>query len=400
VDFVMWLMLIFVSSWLIAKSCDGFEEAAEYLGRNMTDGMKGATINAIGSSMPELWVTFIYLFLFHDTTGFAGGIGTTAGSAVFNAMVIPALVIMVTLWTVRNAKIQVSRRVIVRDGLTLLTAEFFLIFFLGDVLKWYHGFFLMLLYCSYAAFMLYQHKRNVNGNEDSDDENIDDSDDENIDAPDDENIDAPDDDNEHPLTLAERFFALLKVDLEAVVVGGRPLVTRNAAVLLLLSTSVIAVACWLLVLSCEMIGRTLHLHGYFVAVILAAAASSVPDTILSIKDARKGNYDDAVANALGSNIFDICFALGAPLFIYTLIYGPLTIEASISSHIIELRVLLFILTAIVFFVFYFSKQFTKSIAFLLLFMYGAFVLYVLGRAYGFEFATLISEKLMFISNLY
>lgn len=127
-DFVMWLMLIFVSSWLIAKSCDGFEEAAEYLGRNMTDGMKGATINAIGSSMPELWVTFIYLFLFHDTTGFAGGIGTTAGSAVFNAMVIPALVIMVTLWTVRNAKIQVSRRVIVRDGLTLLTAEFFLIF--------------------------------------------------------------------------------------------------------------------------------------------------------------------------------------------------------------------------------------------------------------------------------
>ena len=26
----------------------------------------------------------------------------------------------------------------------------------------------------------------------------------------------------------------------------------------------------------------------------------------------KGDYDDAIANAIGSNIFDICFALGFP----------------------------------------------------------------------------------------
>ncbi len=52
----------------------------------------------------------------------------------------------------------------------------------------------------------------------------------------------------------------------------------------------------------------------FVAVVLSAAATSVPDTIISIKDARKGNYDDAVSNALGSNIFDIAFALGCPYF--------------------------------------------------------------------------------------
>ena len=47
-------------------------------------------------------------------------------------------------------------------------------------------------------------------------------------------------------------------------------------------------------------------------VIIAAAATSVPDTILSIKDARKGNYNDAISNALGSNIFDICFAFLGP----------------------------------------------------------------------------------------
>jgi len=33
-------------------------------------------------------------------------------------------------------------------------------------------------------------------------------------------------------------------------------------------------------------------------VVLSAAATSVPDTIISMKDARKGNYDDAVSNVL------------------------------------------------------------------------------------------------------
>jgi cation:H+ antiporter len=376
------LLLALVSSWMIARACDGFEEAADYLGRNMTGGMKGATINAIGSSMPELCVTFIYLFLFQDTTGFAGGIGTTAGSAVFNAMVIPALVILATLWTVRNVRIQVSRGVVIRDGLTLLAAEFFLIFFLGETLEWYHGFFLMLIYCSYATWMLYQHRKNSNSSDVSESDDADDA----------------DDANKHPLTASKRLFALLRIDLESVIVGGRTLVTQNAATLLAASTAVIALACWGLVYSCEIIGQSLHMHGYFVAVIVAAAASSVPDTILSIKDAKKGNYDDAIANALGSNIFDICFALGAPLFLYTLINGPLSIGPSIMSHIIELRLLLFLLTVIAFILFVCSKQFTRRTALSLMSLYGLFVLFVIGRAYDFTPATLVAEKLHLIQQ--
>ena len=67
----------------------------------------------------------------------------------------------------------------------------------------------------------------------------------------------------------------------------------------------------------------------FVALNLASAASSFPDTIISIKDAKKGNYDDAISNALGSNIFDVCFALGFPLFIFTLINGPIVMSEDI-----------------------------------------------------------------------
>jgi len=78
---------------IIWRASDGFEAASEYLGRNLTDGVRGATINAIGSSMPELFTTFWFLFGMMDRDGFAGGIGTTAGSAIFNGMIIPAVVI-------------------------------------------------------------------------------------------------------------------------------------------------------------------------------------------------------------------------------------------------------------------------------------------------------------------
>lgn len=93
-------------------------------------------------------------------------------------------------------------------------------------------------------------------------------------------------------------------------------------------------------LCCCPAAEALDVAPYFTAVILGAAASSVPDTIISYKDAMKGDYDDAIANAIGSNIFDIwcaccaiscsslhhsddthanSFALGLPLFLYGLI---------------------------------------------------------------------------------
>ena len=387
-DLIFAIGLGVFSSWLIAKACDGFETAADYLGRNMEEGTKGATINAVGSSMPELFVTFIYLFLFANTTGFAGGIGTTAGSAVFNAMVIPGLVILFVLWRNKNTTIQVSRSVILRDGLTLLTAELFLIYFLGDTLSWYHGLFLMMLYICYGSWMIYRHKKNSsNGAEEENGDNDDDDDDDD------------DDDEEDDSASSSILLSLLKVDLENVIIRGEPLCKKNATSLLGLSTLYIAVACWILVYSCETIGHSLGIHGYFVAVIIAAAASSVPDTILSIKDAGKGNYDDAVANALGSNIFDICFALGAPLFLYTIINGSITIQAETASHIMELRVLLFLLTLVTFIIFLCSKKLTKTTAYVLMGMYLTFVAYVAARAAEIPFANTIAENLLALQVL-
>jgi cation:H+ antiporter len=380
-DLVIAIGLGVFASWMISRACNGFETAADYLGRNMREGTKGATINAVGSSMPELCVTFIYLFVYANTTGFAGGIGTTAGSAVFNAMVIPSLVIFYVLWRNKNATITVSRRVVIRDGLTLLAVELFLIYFIGYTLSWYHGFILMMLYVVYAGMMIFRHTS-------KDNDSVADNKDEN-----EADVGEVKDSRGSCLT------ALLKIDLENVIIRGKALCTQNATVLIILATVYIVVACWLLVYSCEEIGEFLGIHGYFVAVIIAAAASSVPDTILSVKDAGKGNYDDAIANALGSNIFDICFALGAPLFLFTILYGSIDIAPETASHIMELRVLLFLLTLVVFIIFLCSKKFTKSTAYMLMSMYLMFVMYVAARAAEIPFANTIGEYLIALQNL-
>jgi len=350
------LLLVVFTTWVIAKACDSFEIAANYLGRNMSEGVKGATINAIGSSMPELFVIFVFLFIYSDTTGFAGGIGTTAGSAVFNTMVIPAFSILIALKIFKLSSINVSKKVILRDGLMLISVEFILIVTISGTLEWWHGMMLMLLYTGYAGYMLISMKKNI---------------------PIKDNMESAEDSNPQ----YGRVISFLKLDLKEAVIGKNVLNSSNSWQLLMVSIVFIAIASYFLVEAAELLANKMGIASYFVAVIIIAAASSVPDTILSIKDAKNGNYDDAVSNALGSNIFDICIALGLPLFLYTLIYGPITIPTDVVSHIVELRLLLLFLTIGAFVIFYFGDGMGKKKAYILLAMYTFFTIFIVARAY-------------------
>lgn len=353
------LGLIVLCCLIIWRASDGFEAASEYLGRNLTDGVRGATINAIGSSMPELFTTLWFLFVLHDRDGFAGGIGTTAGSAVFNAMVIPAVVIIAVLMVGLTKSVNVSKKVILRDGISLLVAEFVLIFLVsGDTLSWWHGLALMAMYGLYVVVLFA-------GMTSSD---VDDSDED-------------DDDQEVDDAPASVLTSLLTLDLENVFVRGA-ITNSSAWTLLLVSMLVIGGSCALLVHACEGAAGELGVATYFVAVILASAATSVPDTILSYRDAMNGDYDDAVANALGSNIFDVCFALGFPLFLYTIMYGDISMSSTTVENITELRVLLLGSTALAFLIFLFGKGMSRVHAFLLLAVYVLFTGFILAKASG------------------
>ncbi|WAC02672.1 sodium:calcium antiporter [Lacinutrix neustonica] len=367
------LGLILITCIIIWRACDGFEMASNYLGRNMKEGIKGATINAIGSSLPELFTTLFFLFVLKDKDGFAGGIGTTAGSAVFNAMIIPAVVILVVIGSGVSSKIVLSRKVILRDGIALLLAELALIFVItGTSLNWVHGFILMCLYFVYVAYMLLSQGPGTVEN-----------------------------DYEATAEGGDRVLAFFKGDLATTVLGDSKINGPKAVALLLVSVIFIGLACFWLVEACDDFGSAIDMPIYFVSVILASAATSVPDTIMSYKDAKKGNYDDAVANALGSNIFDVCFALGFPLFLFTLIYGPIEMSTETIENVGQLRVLLLLITSIVFFIFVFARKGLRRIhARILLFLYVLFVAYAVGKGIPYESSVInsISDVLSAISN--
>lgn len=376
---IIYLVFITISCLIIWKASDGFEVASEYLGRNLSEGVRGATINAIGSSMPELFTTLFFLFILQDKDGFAGGIGTTAGSAIFNGMIIPAVVILIVVLKGVNNSVTISRKVLVRDGVALLLCEIVLIYLIGgDTLTWVHGAILIGLYVVYALYLL----RSVNSNK--------------IESIGESNTDGQTENEEVDLDVNNTFINnLLTLNLEPIFIKGN-INSKNAWALLLAATAVISSACFLLVKSCEWLGDSLGIPIYFIAVVIASAATSVPDTVLSMKDAQKGNYDDAVSNALGSNIFDVCFALGFPLFLFTIINGPIQMTPETVQNVSELRILLFILTLVAFIIYISRKSLGSISALLLLLIYVTFTFFILGKSIDAEISNEIS---LFLSRV-
>ena len=378
------LLLILISCLIIWRACYGFETSSQYLGRNLSDGVRGATINAISSSMPELFTTIFFLLYLKDIEGFSGGVGTITGSAIFNIMIIPALVILTVIYFRKKQAITVSKKVVLRDGLSLIIAEIILILIISsDALNWWHGLILMITYLFYLFYMFSKMER-VNEIKD----------------------DKPLKNNGTDSTINTSLTKLiLTIDLENIVLRGKNINKENAIALIVLSTSIIGLSCLLLVSACEMIGSYSYNIPYFgkfygldipilfVAVILASAATSVPDTVISIRDAKIGNYNDAISNALGSNIFDICFALGLPLFFYCIFYGPIYMDPETTKFSIELIILLLIFTIFGFLIFYVGKSMGKIKALLLLILYFIFTFYIISRSIGMGWSERITDAL-------
>lgn len=372
------LLIIAITCYVIALACDGFERATNYLGRNLKDGVKGATFNAIGSSMPELFAAFFSLLILPGGDGPAVGLGTTAGSAVFNGMIIPAMVIFSVLGFIfvkSNApEIAIPKKVIWRDGIALICAELVLILLIGKTLSIYTGLVLMAIYLIYIFYMF----TTMGTGE----------------------VEEYEDEIEYSSNNA--LSAFFKIDLSYFF--QKELNTGSAWKLLIVATTVIAIAVYFLVEACVMFGHSTEINVFFVSVILAAAASSVPDTIISIKDAKNGNYADALSNALGSNIFDICFAFGLPLAIYCAFNGSIELDPATSQKIGELRTLLLLLTAVTVGIFLVgsrgSKEYsymTRSKGFALMGVYAAFTAFVIARGV-FEYPAAV-EFGHFLSNL-
>lgn len=352
-------ILIAISSVIIWRSTDGFELASDYLGRRLTKGIKGATINAVASSMPEFLSTIFFLFYLKDSNGFSGGIGITGGSAVFNILIIPISIYLVLFFTRGIKKIPIVRKTFLRDGVILFMLTGFVAWVVNrPELFWWHGALLTIPYLAYLIYLFASHKKIVGKGDDF---------------------------SYKPLNKKTRFRDIFSINLEKLVLRGKMIHATNAWWLLLSSISVMVAGTWMLVYATDRLGEELGIPILFVSVILAAAASSIPDTMISIRDAKKGNYEDAFANALGSNIFDISFALGFPLFLFTLLYGPINMDPSITQASAEIWQSLLLITGLIVVIFISGKNYTFIKAGILILLYFAFIYFLAKEVLNYSF---------------
>ena len=119
----------------------------------------------------------------------------------------------------------------------------------------------------------------------------------------------------------------------------------------------------------------LSINPTFLALTVLAAGTSLPDLIGSIIVAKQGRGDMAVANAIGSNIFDILFALGVPWLAYILINGG-NIEVSNENLSSSIILLFATVVAIIALLVIRKWRIGSRSGFLLIALYIAYVIYI------------------------
>jgi cation:H+ antiporter len=302
--------------------------------------------------MPEFLTTIFFLFYVRDADGFSGGLGVTSGSALFNLLIIPALAVLVIFSRGKKNSVVLNKKVLMREGAVLLISQivFVNILFSGELLA-IHGLILVLIYLAYLGWLFIISRRKMLA---------------------DPGYNAP-----TQLIPDSIFVKIISLNITHLVLHGKEINRGQAWLLLGLSTLVMTFGTWLLVYGTHLFGDVTGIPLIFVAVVFSAAATSVPDTIISIKDSRKGNYDDAVSNALGSNIFDIAFALGLPVLLFNLFYEEtMVLNPEVLAFTKEVWVFLLLATFLALAIMLTGKRFTRGKAFLLLGIYVLFLVFV------------------------
>ena len=325
----------------------GLDEISKRL--QLSDEVAGASLMAIGSSAPELAIALLALF----TSGGAHsdvGIGTIVGSAVFNILAITGLSAVVA------GGLHIHVFAVRRDMIAYLAAIGYLalIFSDGQVapLEALAG---LGLYAAYLI-VLVRFK---------DPEAIEDS-------PKRRPARAQPSADQARASAWQRVEALLVSLLRRITGDPR----QNYLWAFVVSITLIVLLSYLLVEATIAFAAGIGIPPVIVALTLLAAGTSAPDLLSSLEVARAGRGGMAVANAVGSNTFDLLVGLGLPWIIALGLLGESNIH--VGTDDLWMSIGLLVLTTIVLFIFLETQRLlSRREGWLLLLLYGGFVLYTL-----------------------
>lgn len=89
-----------------------------------------------------------------------------------------------------------------------------------------------------------------------------------------------------------------------------------AITILILSIILISLSSNIIVDNAVKIAESLHISEKLITMTAIVIGTSLPEMFMTVSSARKGEFDMAIGNIIGTNIFNICIVLGLPVTIY------------------------------------------------------------------------------------
>lgn len=333
---VIQLLIIIICSIVIWKVGDKFAEASSNIGDylRLPRSVKGATFDAVASSFPELMVAIFSVISFKQ---FEVGIGTIAGSAMFNLLIIPGIAVLVA-----PKAFKVSKEIFSRDALFYLIAVFALVSALAYSNIWglTIPIIFILIYLWYVKDIISdtkEHKEMLKNKE---------------------------------LFLAPTATAngIKKAKKKEIKLGRNILIGLGSMIIMGLAT-------YFLTEQAILFAGAIGIHPIIISFTIIAAATSIPDAAVSIINAKKGDLDDSISNVFGSNIFDILIGLSIPILMAYFISGPVNMN-------FEYMGVLFLLFASTIISMYFLRnhEIAKKQGVIMIIMYLLFLAYIIRLA--------------------
>ena len=320
--------VVVVASGLVWLGSGWLESSAEALSEHygLPAVIQGSVVVAVGSSFPELAsVVFTALAGVLDM-----GVGAIVGSAIFNVLVIPALSGIFT-----EDPVDSSRTVVYKE------AQFYMIAVSALVVT----FALAVIYYPVAGEALLGIVTRPLAT--------------------------------IPLLLYGLYLFIQWQDVSDHVAGDAP---EDVAVArewgkLIVGLFVILIAVEQLVGAVEGLNAAFGIPAFLAGVTILAAATSLPDTLVSVRAARAEKGVTSLGNVLGSNTFDLLVAI--PLGV--LIVGAAPVDFAVA---VPMMGVLTVATILLFAVLRTDLRLTRPEAYLLLAAYVVFVAWVVAETVG------------------
>ena len=319
--------LLVVSTVAIFIGSEWLESASARLAGHydLPPVVQGGIVAAAGSSFPE-FASVVFAAL---AGSFGLGVGAIVGSAVFNVLVVPALAVLLS-----PGQINATRTLVHKETLFYMLA-------------------VVVLFLTFALALVYN--------------------------PTDGELTGT---LTRPLVLAPLAVYVLylflqwqdSVERHSTVSGAVDSVARQWG-LLVLGLVVIAGAVWLLVEAVLELGESFGVSEFLWGVTVVAAATSLPDALVSIQAAEKQRDVASIANVLGSNTFDLLVVIPAGVLIVGAEPVDFGVTAPMMGALVAATVALFVTLRT-------GLALTRREALLLVVSYGLFLLWVVAEAVG------------------